>query len=306
MPRRLRHVPPGLPVEITQRTLQGRLLLTPTPELCRIIHGILGRAQQLFDMTIHAFIFLSNHYHLILSPKDARQLARFMGYVSGNLAREVGRLSDWHEKVWGRRYAHVPITEEPEAQIDRLRYLLAQGVKEGLVGHALEWPGASSLPALLNGSMRSDGVWYDRTTAYRTRRAGQDLRPEDWTKTETVVLTQMPALGHLVAEDYAAAILQMLTEIEDAAAEGREREPLGAVAIVALHPHTTTPRRTRLPIPLVHAATVQAWKAFKAAYHAFVTAYQFASAQLRAGIRVVAFPEGSFPPPLPFVQHAPT
>lgn len=305
MPRRLRHVPPGLPVEITQRTLQGRLLLTPTPELCRIIHGILGRAQQLFDMTIHAFIFLSNHYHLILSPKDARQLARFMGYVSGNLAREVGRLSDWHEKVWGRRYAHVPITEEPEAQIDRLRYLLAQGVKEGLVGHALEWPGASSLPALLNGSMRSDGVWYDRTTAYRTRRAGLDLRPDAWVQPETVVLTPLPALAHLSAEDYAAAILLMVSEIEQAAAEGRERDPLGIAAITAQYPHTAMPQRTRTPIPLVHAASVQAWKAFRIAYRAFLAAYRYASAQLRAGVRAVVFPEGSFPPPLPFVNHAP-
>jgi REP element-mobilizing transposase RayT len=73
-------------VEITQRTLQGRLLLRPTRELCQIIHGILGRAQQLFDMTIYAFIFLSNHYHLILSPKDAHQLAQFMGFASGYLA----------------------------------------------------------------------------------------------------------------------------------------------------------------------------------------------------------------------------
>ena len=293
-------------MEITQRTLQGRLLLRPTPELCRIVNGILGRAQQLFDMTIHAFIFLSNHYHLILSPKDARQQANFMGYLSSNLAREVGRLADWHEKVWGRRYAHVPITEEPEAQIERLRYVLAQGVKEGLVAQALDWPGASSLPALLDGSMICDGLWYDRTTSYRAQRAGLDLGPDDWIQSETVVLTPLPALAHLSAEHYAAAILRMVTEIEQAAAEGRPREPLGPAALAAQHPHTAMPQRTRTPIPLVHAASVQAWKAFKTAYRAFLVAYRYASAQLRAGVRGIAFPEGSFPPPLPFVNHAPT
>ena len=226
-------------MEITQRTLQGRLLLRPTPELCRIVNGILGRAQQLFDMTIHAFIFLSNHYHLILSPKDARQQANFMGYLSGNLAREVGRLADWHEKVWGRRYAHVPITEEPEAQIERLRYVLAQGVKEGLVAQALDWPGASSLPALLDGSMICDGLWYDRTTSYRAQRAGLDLGPDDWIQSETVVLTPLPALAHLSAEHYAAAILRMVTEIEQAAAEGTSASRWGRQPSP---PSTRTPR----------------------------------------------------------------
>lgn len=92
----------------------------------------------------------------------------------------------------------MPITEEPEAQIERLRYVLAQGLKEGSVAQALDWPGASSLPALLlNGSMHCDGIWYDRTTAYRTRRAGLDLRPDDWVQSETVVLTPLPALAHL-------------------------------------------------------------------------------------------------------------
>lgn len=97
----------------------------------------------------------------------------------------------------------------------------------------------------------------------------------------------------------------MVIEIEQAAAEGREREPLGIAAIAAQHPHTPMPRRTRTPIPLVHAASVQAWKAFKSAYRAFLAAYRYASAQLRAGSVGLPSREGSFPPPLPFVNHAP-
>jgi hypothetical protein len=41
-------------VEITTRTLQGRLLLKPSPELTDIILGIIGKAQSLYGMTIHA------------------------------------------------------------------------------------------------------------------------------------------------------------------------------------------------------------------------------------------------------------
>ncbi|MFL6260879.1 MAG: hypothetical protein ACJ76Y_14315 [Thermoanaerobaculia bacterium] len=37
------------------------------------------------------------------------------------------------------------------------------------------------------------------------------------------------------------------------------------------------------------------------AYALFVAAYRAAAEKLRAGIRDVVFPQGSFPPPMPFV-----
>jgi hypothetical protein len=92
MARPIRYFEPGDLVEVTTRTLQGLLLLRPSPLLCEIIIGILGRAQALYGLQIHAFVFLSNHYHLLCSPADAQQLARAMCFINSNLAREAGRL----------------------------------------------------------------------------------------------------------------------------------------------------------------------------------------------------------------------
>jgi hypothetical protein len=61
MPRPLRFIPEKSLVEITTRTLQGRLLLKPSPELTDLILGVIGKAQTLYGMTIHAFVFLSTH-----------------------------------------------------------------------------------------------------------------------------------------------------------------------------------------------------------------------------------------------------
>jgi hypothetical protein len=52
-------------------------MLRPSPELTDIILGILGiigKAQALYSMTIHAFVFLSTHSHFLLSPISAGQL----------------------------------------------------------------------------------------------------------------------------------------------------------------------------------------------------------------------------------------
>ena len=39
---------------------------------------------------LHAFAFLSNHFHLLLTVSDSQRLASFMNYLNSNLAREAG------------------------------------------------------------------------------------------------------------------------------------------------------------------------------------------------------------------------
>ena len=95
MARPLRFVPANALVEVTTRTIQGRLLLRPSPELTDIILGVIGKAQDLYEMTIHAFVVVSTHAHFLLSPSSAGQLAKFMQFVNANIAKEAGRLHLW-------------------------------------------------------------------------------------------------------------------------------------------------------------------------------------------------------------------
>jgi hypothetical protein len=73
--------------------------------------------------------------------EDAEQLARFMQYVDGNVASEVGDLVDWPGAFWARRYTAIVVSDEDAAQVDRFRYILSHGVKENLVERVLDWPG---------------------------------------------------------------------------------------------------------------------------------------------------------------------
>jgi hypothetical protein len=71
MARPLRFVPANALVEVTTRTFQGRLLLKPSPGLTEIILGVIGKAQGLYGMAIHAFVLVSTHAHFLLSPSSA-------------------------------------------------------------------------------------------------------------------------------------------------------------------------------------------------------------------------------------------
>jgi hypothetical protein len=63
MSRKLRFIPQGGSlVEVTCRTIQGRLQMRPSPLLNDIILGVLGRAQSRYPLEIVGYVFASNHY----------------------------------------------------------------------------------------------------------------------------------------------------------------------------------------------------------------------------------------------------
>ena len=96
MSRRLRfqHQPSTI-YFVTDRCLQGRFLLRPSPTANAIIAGVLAHALERFKVTLYGHCFMSNHYHLLLSAFSASELAAFMQYFKGNLARKLGRYHDW-------------------------------------------------------------------------------------------------------------------------------------------------------------------------------------------------------------------
>jgi hypothetical protein len=302
--RKLRFVPEQKTmVEVTDRTIQGRFLLLPTPQLKKIVLGALGRAQRLHGVRLFGFACLSNHFHLLAEVDDAEQLARFMGCFLSKLAREAGRLYGWRETVFPRRYQSIPVTREDRAQIGRLKYLLAHSVKEGLVERLEEWPGAHCIHSLLTGEPL-EGIWHERDLETRARNRGQKTEPGQFEMVETVTFDPLPCWQHLSPEEQRRRVAHLVEEIEAEAAAERKRtgKPvLGVEAILAQDPHDHPERPKKEPAPFVHAATKAARLAFREMYALFVAAYREAAEKLRKGDRTACFPIGSFPPALPFV-----
>jgi len=304
MGRRLRYIPPGgCVVEVTNRTLQGRYLLRPSQRLNELLIGILGRAQRLYGVTLHACVVLSNHYHLLLTVDSAQQMAQFMAYFQGNLAKEAGRLHKWRGPFWHRRYQHVLVSDEDAAQIGRLRYILVNGCKENLVSSPLDWPGVSSTRVLLAGG-QLQGVWIDRT---QERLANPKTRkdPSRFCEPERVSFSPLPCWKHLHPGAQRQRVREMVAQIEAETAHRHRAEgsqPLGPRKVLRLDPHDKPLRSKWSPAPLFHCASKQVRDTLREAYRCFYSAFRQAADRLRAGELLTAFPEGAFPPPMPF-QH---
>jgi hypothetical protein len=307
MPRPLRFIPEHSLVEITTRTFQGRLLLRPSPELTDIILGIIGKAQSLYGMTIHAFVFLSTHAHFLLSPTSAAQLALFMQFVNANVAKEAGRLHAWRERLWSRRYRSIIVADDKAAHA-RLRYILAHAAKEGLLGSPASWPGPNCIAALTTGALLR-GTWFDRSKEFRARQRGETVFPSQFASTFDVQLAPLPCLQHLNADQRQAETRRIVDDIKaKAAAENEEkgRTPMTVEQILAQDPHSKPSSTDRSPAPFVHASDDSTEQEFRVAYRAFVDAFRAGVLRLRDRAREIRslFPIGAFPPQLPFSAPA--
>src|SRR5262245_56628421 len=140
--------------------------MRPSRETNEVLGGVLARAARLMGVEVFAFNFQSNHLHLLVrAPRG--NLSKFMKYVMANVARKVGWLARWRGTFWERRYSAEPVLDD-EALVERLRYILAQGVKDGLVRRCRDWPGLSCLRMLVRSSRRTF-PWFGWSNRWKAR-----------------------------------------------------------------------------------------------------------------------------------------
>jgi REP element-mobilizing transposase RayT len=236
MGRRIRYVPEGGGLfMVTCRTIHGRLLFRPSPELNEIFVGVLARAQRRYGVSVSSVVCLSNHYHLTLRVDSSLRLARFMGFLNSNLGREIGRLRQWPDKVFSRRYQATLISDEEAAQVERLKYILSHGCKEDLVERPGDWPGVHCVEALTQGTPLT-GYWFDRTQEFAARRRRENYDRLRYATLETLVFDPLPCWSHLCPEQYRQRILALVAEIEEEAFLRRSRtgtRPLGREGVLS-------------------------------------------------------------------------
>lgn len=278
---------------VTVRCFQGRLLLRPSNQTNAVLGGVLARAARLYSVELFGFVFASNHFHLIVRAPD-RNLPRFMQYFLSNVSKKVGWLVDWRGAFWERRYSAEPILDD-DALLGRLRYVLAHGVKEGLVRRCIEWPGLSSLPMML-GAQTKTVRWFNWTRRWRDREQMDARRlGDDVAELEQLTVSPLPSLAARSESERRALYEKVVAGIEREASLN-QRSVLGVRGILSQHPQVRPLRPARRPRPICHTVSQELRRLFRDGYRDFVSACREASVKwLRGNLRTV-FPEGAIRP----------
>jgi hypothetical protein len=286
MPRPLFSFTPHAVYEIVSRTIQERFLLRPGLESRALVDGAIARGQELFpDVKVYGYCFLSDHFHLLASSPCGQQLVQCVGYIKGRVSTELGRLHNWRGTLWAGPSTYTEIVDDA-ALIERFIYVLAQGVKEGLVSSPRDWSGASAVPGLL-GDMRVEGRVFDRDRETRARRRGKE---RTFARDVAVELSPLPPWAGLSR----IALVQRHREIVEAIEqEARGRHVLGAAKVQAVDPHDRPRAPKRTPAPRCHASTARARAEYSERYRRGVDRYRVAADAYRAGASIA---ESGFPP----------
>ena len=116
MPRKPRHYLPGIPAHIIQRG-NNRQACFYTPEDYRFYLTCLSEAADRFDVAIHAYVLMTNHVHLLMTPAHEEGIGHLIQSVGRRYVRYINGLYQRSGTLWEGRHKG--------SLIDSEHYLLA-------------------------------------------------------------------------------------------------------------------------------------------------------------------------------------
>ncbi|MBL7662093.1 transposase [bacterium] len=139
-------------LEITSSVQEG-LPITVAAYMAVIIEGILAAASVKYSTTICHYIFMGNHFHMIIVVNNPADVPNFMRYIKGELGHAINNLLGNEQKsVWVSGYDSVVLLD-PAKVLDRIAYFYLNPVRANLVEKCSEYPGVSSYRSLSSGVM---------------------------------------------------------------------------------------------------------------------------------------------------------
>lgn len=294
---------------------QAKLTVPIAKVLLRdLVGACLARAQRhcrdegTGEVELFGFVAMSNHVHLVVRT-HGKNLAQFMRYFGSAVASGINYLTGRRGQLFGRRYDAQTILDD-DAAAGRLRYSIDNPRAAGLVSSQDEWPGqllcfgfgASDVPVF---------KFFNRMAWHEAK------RPKDITsfiEEVTLALSPLPHLSALDRDSYRRTVEGWLRDLQREATQQRgdderdrkvglptkwpkQRHVLGAAKIIAV-PIGHRPARAKHKRRPYAFGAPDKLREHREAMGIVIALHQNAAHRLRAGHRDVAFPDGTYAPPI--------
>ena len=141
MPRRARIKFAGIPQHITQRG-NNRAACFFADDDYRYYLQCLSEGAQRYSCDVHAYVLMTNHVHLLVTPENEEGLSRMMRYLGSRYVQYVNYVYRRSGTLWEGRFKSNPIDSE-NYLLTCYRYIELNPVRAGLVTGPADYPWSS-------------------------------------------------------------------------------------------------------------------------------------------------------------------
>ncbi|OYZ20970.1 MAG: hypothetical protein B7Y39_09790 [Bdellovibrio sp. 28-41-41] len=126
------------PFQISGRCNNKENFPVPLSEAWEIFSDYLFMLHRNYEMKIHSFVLMSNHYHLLISDPELK-MSKGMATFMRDTSKEMGRLSNRINKIWGSRF-HSCLIDDPKYLLNAYKYNYRNPVAAGVCQRVEDYP----------------------------------------------------------------------------------------------------------------------------------------------------------------------
>jgi putative transposase len=118
------------PYHVCARTNNRDWFEIPLEVVFKIFTQVLNKTSQNYELHIHAFVLMANHFHMVVTTPKAN-LSEAMRYLMTETSRAVARTSHRINRIYGARYRWT-IIKSPAHYAHAVKYVYRNPVKAGI------------------------------------------------------------------------------------------------------------------------------------------------------------------------------
>jgi len=168
---------PGYPHHIIQRGNNRQMIFADTQDFATMM-ALLAENAHKFAVAVHAYVLMTNHFHLLATPQTADALPQMMQAVGRSYVRYFNDLQGRTGTLWEGRYRSTLIEAERHL-LACMAYIDLNPVRAGLAADPADYPWSSHAHGV---GLRGDPLvtphplyWALGNTPFARERAYADL-----------------------------------------------------------------------------------------------------------------------------------
>lgn len=132
---------PGYPHHVIQRGNNRQAIFSSVADYETLLR-LLDENAKKFEVAIHAYVLMGNHFHLLATPQTADGLPQMMQAVGRRYVRYFNDVQQRSGTLWEGRYRSTLIQAE-RYLLPCMAYIDLNPVRAGLVAHPRDYPWSS-------------------------------------------------------------------------------------------------------------------------------------------------------------------